>query len=186
MTIIIKIEHLHHHILFPAIYLILAFWCWSLEEISFCGNKFVTDAAGEKLCQCKVSFCTILKSEGWLGKKTTSTVLKCVFYLWLHQLPSGQSVLSHCIASNSGETCSLHSAGSQQLRKNSNSEISNSSRIWTFQTVWNPSQGKDSVLASHIMQERNPAFNKFFALILTLKAQIISVTHIPDGFSKLN
>lgn len=48
-------------------------------------------------------------------------------------------------------------AGSQLLRKNSISKISNSSRIWTSQTH---SQMKDSVSASHLRQERSPAFNK--------------------------
>lgn len=43
-----------------------------------------------------------------------------------------------------GETCSLHSAGSQQLRKNSNSKISNSSRIWTFRH-----SSKRRILSSH-------------------------------------
>lgn len=177
MTIIIKIEHLHHHILFHAIYLILAFWCWSWEEISFCGNNFVTDAAGEKLCQWKVSLCSVLKFEGWLGKNNnTNCAEMCVLSVAAPAaLSKWQSVL-HCTASNTWRNLLLHPEAEelQNFQLQQNLDLSD--------TV--PRGGFCLSIPPYAREES--AFNKFFALILSLKNQITPISPIPDGFSKLD
>lgn len=97
VTIIIKIQHLHCHILHPAIWFQL--FDVGLLKKPDSTERILSLMQHVKSCVSEMLvYRTFWNLKGGLVKKqnnTNQTVLKCLLYLWLHQLPlpNGQSAL---------------------------------------------------------------------------------------------
>lgn len=132
------IQHLHCHILYRAIW----FQLFDVGLLKKSDSIETVLSLMEHVKSCvseMLVYRTFWNLKGGLGKKKPQTVLKCLLYPWLHQLPLPTA--SQCFTAlcpTYGETFSFCSAGSQLLRKN---------RIWHFQPqqnldLWHTPQGR--------------------------------------------